>query len=311
MYKAPFPFVPGCESVGIITSLGKMAKMYGFRVGDRVMAIHRHGGGNSKYARYNYKDLTPIPSNVNAAQAACLGEVYMTAYQALRMGKKDGTPLTGSNVLITDGYSPVGQAAIQLSKHEGANVYVTITDSQQEKYVESLGVKCLPFSPSKWLPKVKGMMDIVMDNTCFDSYESSWKALNKRGVLVCTGMSSLYNLRDYSLGNECGCGVFGDTRDIEAKWMKMKAKYVMSQTKFYDLYEQLEKDPKIFEVSETLNATEHNCIVGPFTHFLLLFMPQQQELKYLCFLVEEGRINPKISEQVTIEEVPDAQRCVN
>jgi hypothetical protein len=34
----------------------------------------------------------------------------------------------------------------------------------------------------------------------------------------------------------------------------------------------------------------------------------QQELKYLCFLVEQGRINPKIAEKVTIEEVPDAQR---
>jgi hypothetical protein len=34
----------------------------------------------------------------------------------------------------------------------------------------------------------------------------------------------------------------------------------------------------------------------------------QQELKYLCFLVEQGRIIPKIAEKVTIEEVPDAQR---
>jgi hypothetical protein len=30
--------------------------------------------------------------------------------------------------------------------------------------------------------------------------------------------------------------------------MRMKAKYVMSQTKFYDLWEQFEKDPKIYEV---------------------------------------------------------------
>jgi hypothetical protein len=40
----------------------------------------------------------------------------------------------------------------------------------------------------------------------------------------------------------------------------------------------------------------------------LLFVLQQQELKYLCFLVEEGRIKPKVAEKVTIEEVPDAQR---
>jgi hypothetical protein len=68
-------------------------------------------------------------------------------------------------------------------------------------------------------------------------------------------MSSLYNLREYGLGNECGCGAFGDTRDIEAKWMRMKAKYMMSQTKFYDLWEQFEKDPKMYEVSESLDVS--------------------------------------------------------
>ncbi|KAL7484021.1 hypothetical protein ACHAW6_009664 [Cyclotella cf. meneghiniana] len=280
MYKAPFPFVPGCQSVGIITSLGRAAKSQGFRVGDRVMTIHPHGGGNAKYARYNYKHITLMTSDIDAADAACLGEVYITAYQALRLGRKDGTPLTGSNVLVTDGFSPVGQAAIQLAKCEGANVFVTTTDSRQESYVQSLGVKCLPYSPSKWLPKIKGMMDIVIDNTCFDSYDSSWKALNNRGVLVCTGMTSIYNFSDYNIGGECGCGAFGDMRDIEAKWARMKAKYMMSQTKFYDFWEQFEKEPKMYE----------------------------QELKYLCFLVEEGRIKPKIAEKVTIEEVPDAQR---
>lgn len=114
--------------------------------------------------------------------------------------------------------------------------------------METLGVKCLPFSPNKWLPKIKGMMDIVIDNTCFDSYDSSWKALNKGGILICTGMTSLYSLTDYGMGNECGCGAFGDMRDLEAKWARMKAKYMMSQTKFYDLWEQFEREPKIFEV---------------------------------------------------------------
>ncbi|KAL3794151.1 hypothetical protein HJC23_012858 [Cyclotella cryptica] len=280
MYKAPFPFVPGCQSVGTITSLGRAAKSQGFRAGDRVMAAHPHGGGNAKYVRYDYKHVTLLTSNIDAPDAACLGEVYITAYQALRMGRKDGTPLTGSNVLVTDGFSPVGQAAIQLAKCEGAKVFVTITDARQESYVQSLGVRCLPSSPSKWLPKIKGMMDIVIDNTCFDSYDSSWKALNNRGVLVCTGMTSIYNLNEFEFGGECGCGAFGDRRDIEAKWARMKAKYIMSQTKFYDFWEQLEKEPKMYE----------------------------QELKYLCFLVEDGRIKPKIAERVTIEEVPDAQR---
>mmetsp|Transcript_13182 Transcript_13182/g.28825 ORF Transcript_13182/g.28825 Transcript_13182/m.28825 type:complete len:365 (+) Transcript_13182:1419-2513(+) len=278
MDKAPFPVIPGCETVGTITALGKIAKSRGYRTGDRVVAFNRHGGGNAKYAKFDVSCITSIPESVDGIDAVCLVDVYMTAYQALRIAKKNGTPLTDSYVLITDGYSPVGQAAIELAKLEGAHVFVTTTESRQDAYMQTLGVKCLPLSPSKWLPKIKGKMDVVIDNTCFDSYDSSWKALSAKGVLVCTAMTSIYSFND--LGQNCGCGAFGDMREIEARWATLKAKYMMSQTKVYDSWENFTSDPQTY----------------------------QQELKYLIFLLESGRIKPKIAERVSIEEVPDAQR---
>lgn len=280
--KITFPFVPGCEVVGRISNIGKAARQEGYRVGDRVVGITRKGGGNGYYAKFSTKNVAPIIStNIDAADAVCLADVYMTAYQALRVGKKDGTPLTDANVLVTDGFSPVGQAAVQLAKLEGANVYVTTMESRQDDYMKSLGVKCLPLAPSKWLHKLKGKMDIVIDNTCFDSYDSSWKALNSKGVLVCTGMTSIYSFQDFNVGNGgCACEAFGDIRDYQAKWAAVKARYMMSQTKFHDLWESFQKNPKKY----------------------------QQELKYLCFLVESGTLKPKIAERVSIEEVPDAQR---
>lgn len=278
----PFPFVPGCEVVGTISNVGKAARAEGYRIGDRVVGMSRSGGGNGYYAKFNTSNVAPIISTaIDAADAVCLVDVYMTAYQALRIGKKDGTPLTEANVLITDGWSPVGQAAVALAKLEGANVYVTTTESRHDEYMKTLDVKCLPLNPSKWLPKLKGKMDVVIDNTCFDTYDSSWKALNPNGVLICTGMTSIYSFKDHIGGAGCGgCDALGDFRDYHAKWATMKARYMMSQTKYLDLYESLQKEPKKY----------------------------QQELKYLCHLVESGALKPKISERVNIEEVPDAQR---
>lgn len=245
------------------------------------MGLLRKGGGNGYYAKLSTLNTAPIPnSKIAAADLVCLVDVYMTAYQALRVGKKDGTPLTDANVLVTDGFSPLGQAAVMLAKAEGANVYVTTTESRQDEYMKTLGVKCLPLAPSKWLHKLKGKMDIVIDNTCFDSYDSSWKALNDRGVLVCTGMTSIYKFNEFSSNTGCTCDAFGDVRDYQAKWSALKARYMMSQTKFLDLWESFQSDPKKY----------------------------QQELKYLCFLVESGTLKPKIAERVSIEEIADAQR---
>lgn len=267
--------------MGTISNLGGTARREGYRIGDRVVGMTRKGGGNGYYAKLSMQYVAPILStNIDAADAVCLVDVYMTAYQALRVGKKDGSPLTEQNVLITDGYSPVGQAAVALAKLEGANVYVTTTETRQDEYMKTLGVKCLPLAPSKWLHKVKGKMDIVIDNTCFDSYDSSWKALNGNGVLVCTGMTSIYGFQDPPDVGGCNCDTFGDTRDYQAKWAAIKAKYMMSQTKFHDLWESFQTDPKKY----------------------------QQELKYLCFLVESGMLKPKVAERVIVEEVPDAQR---
>mmetsp|Transcript_7762 Transcript_7762/g.15503 ORF Transcript_7762/g.15503 Transcript_7762/m.15503 type:complete len:1075 (+) Transcript_7762:163-3387(+) len=280
--KAKFPLVPGCEVVGTITLLNQKAKKEGYRIGDRVAAMSRTGGGNATYASYPVSCIAPISKNVDAAEAVCLVDVYMTAHQALRLSKKQATPLTGSNVLITDGFTPIGQACVQLALMEGANVYVTAMESTQESYLKSIGAKCLPFEPSNWLPKIQGRMDVVIDNTCFDSYDSSWKALNPNGVLVCTGMTSLYSVLDQE-GELYGCDAFGDvTVKIQAMWAETKAKYMMSRTVFHDMYASMQSDPKVY----------------------------QQDLKYLCFMLERSRIKPKIDYRIGIGEVSDCHRRI-
>ena len=78
----------------------------------------------------------------------------------------------------------------------------------------------------------------------------------------------------------CGCDALGDIRDYKAKWVALKAKHLMSQTKFLDLFESFQKDPKQY----------------------------RQELKYMCFLVENSMLKPIIADRIPIEDVPDAHR---
>ena len=289
--KAKYPFTPGCEIVGTITDLGSDASAEGWQVGDRVVVLdHTQGGGNAKHVKVHMKNVAMISTTIDAASAVCLVDVYMSAYKALRMGKRDGLPLTGKKVLVTDGFSPIGQAVVALARLEGANIFATTCDSNEYEYMTSLGVKCFPFAPEKWLNKVSGKMDIVIDNTCFDdSIESAWEAVSPDGMHVCTTeMTSVHN-PGFKYTTELGeSGCAGGCVDVlglnmskyRSKWAAMKAKYLMTNTTFVDLAESFASEPKVY----------------------------QQELKYLCFLVESGALVPKIAERVQVEEVADAHR---
>ena len=106
------------------------------------------------------------------------------------MGKKDGTPLTDAKVLATDGLLPLGKETRTLAKAKGANVCMTTTYICQDKYTKTPGVKCLSLVPVKWLHKLKGEINIIINTTYFNSYDSSWKAPNDQGVLVYTDIPS-------------------------------------------------------------------------------------------------------------------------
>lgn len=268
------PFVPGFEVIGTIQTMGENAKGDGhFKEGDRVAGISTFGGGNSRFISLPASRLCKISSTIKSTTAVCLIHDYMTALKALRLAKKSGSPFTGMNILITDGFSPIGQAAITLANMEGANIYCC-ADESKHAYLATLGAKCFPKEPEAWLPNASGTFDVVIDNSCYDSYSSSWFALNQNGTLVCT--APVYSF-DTEFHN--GCGVI-DLKELQTKWAALKAKYMMTQTAFVNTVSEYEENPEQY----------------------------RQDLRYLSFLLEKGDISPKIAEKVSLEDVPDAQR---
>ena len=276
--KSQLPFVPGHEFVGTIEAIGEEAGN-DFRRGDRVAGVSLFGGGNSRFISIPSDRLINIPSKVKSTHAVCMLHDYMAALKALRIAKNaylPGTPFTGMNILITDGFSPVGQAIIELASKEGANIYCC-ADQQNHSYLLGLGVKCFSRDPDDWLPAAAGTFDIVIDNSCSDSYTSSWFALTPRGNLVCVGPVH----RIDGEGAMAGCGIV-DVDELQQKIAALRAKYVMSQTDFHNMDTDFDDNNEQY----------------------------RQDLRYLMFLLEKGELKPKISEKVSLDDVPDAQRLI-
>ena len=235
------PFIPGSDVVGTIHELGTDAvRTGGFQIGDRVAAVVP-AGGNAKYITLRYDQIIRVPDEVDPVIALCLSSTYVPAREALDLARKKNTPFTGANILVIGGNGPSGLATIELAGLEGANIFAT-ADERHHEYLAGLGAKCFPIDPKKWLPTLKGKMDVVIDSVCLDGFESSALALNDEGLLVCTGMSALY-----TQGNIPAFGL-RDIRDMKAFYVKLRAKYLMKSI-CYDKMERFDNAPNEYAVS--------------------------------------------------------------
>ncbi|KAL7542029.1 hypothetical protein ACHAXR_012534 [Thalassiosira sp. AJA248-18] len=269
------PFVPGSDFIGTIHEMGKEAsKNSTFRVGDKVAAAVP-SGGNAKYITLPYNSIIRVPPETDSVLALCLSSMYVPAREALDLARKMNTPFTGANILIIGGNGPSGLASIELALLEGANVFTT-ADERHHQYLSNLGAKCFPIDPNKWLPTLQGKMDVVLDSVCLDAFESSNLALNSAGTLVCTGMSAVYTqgqIRAYGMR---------DVRDYKAKYCQMRAKYILSNTVYYDRMERFENAPNEYA----------------------------QHLRYLCHLASKDTIKPLVSSCTPLNSVAATQRAI-
>ncbi|KAL9184733.1 hypothetical protein ACHAXT_012703 [Thalassiosira profunda] len=275
---APDPAVPGFHVVGTVEAVGTKVGRADFQEGDRVAALLPKGGGNAKYVSIPAWRAVLLPEDADHEDIICLVANYVTAYQCLKLAKKDSAPLTNANVLVTGGSGPVGQALVELALTEGANVYAT-AHKMHEEHLTKLGAKWFNVKPKKWLPQLEGRMDVVIDSLCVDGYESSYRALTSDGILVCnTGnSSSLLRLQN----DPAFCNAFDDN-GLHTWWSGMKARFFWNRAVFYDLNDSFEANPRMFE----------------------------QELRYLICKLERGEVRPKVAGRVSLNQVPKAQKLI-
>lgn len=100
----------GLEMAGVVEETGHEVTRYSR--GDKVFGLLA-GGGYAEYCTIHEKMAMHIPENLSFEESAAIPEVFLTAFQALKML---GNIKKNETVLIHAGASGVGTAAIQLAK---------------------------------------------------------------------------------------------------------------------------------------------------------------------------------------------------
>ena len=149
----------GMEASGIVRRVGKDVEQC--RAGDEVAFIG--GGCIANRVVVNRHLVFAKPDNLDMEEAASTLSVYVTAYYSLihlaRLRK-------GQRVLIHSAMGGVGQAAIALAKHAGAEIYATAGSEDKRERLLALGVRA------------------AFDSRSFDWYDGLMAATGGDGVDV-------------------------------------------------------------------------------------------------------------------------------
>ena len=127
-----WPEWPGLECAGTVT---QAAPDSCWKIGDRVCAL-LGGGGYAEKVLVPEGMVMPLPDGCSFKEAACLPEVYTTAFLNLvRLGELK----KGETVFIQAGASGLGIAATQIAKLIGAKVVTTVGSPDKAEAVKKNG----------------------------------------------------------------------------------------------------------------------------------------------------------------------------
>ncbi|HTO88138.1 MAG TPA: medium chain dehydrogenase/reductase family protein [Thermoanaerobaculia bacterium] len=115
----PVPFTPGWDLVGVVDRLG--GGVSGIEPGQIVAALPIHGA-YAELICLPQRELVPVPSGLDAAEAVSLVLNYITAYQMLH---RSAEVRAGQRALIHGAAGGVGTALLQLGRLAGLEMYGT------------------------------------------------------------------------------------------------------------------------------------------------------------------------------------------
>src|SRR5262249_12870148 len=115
----PLPFTLGWDLVGVADRLGEGVS--GIDPGQMVAALPI-SGAYADFVCLPQRELVPVPSALDAAEAVSLVLNYVTAYQMLHRSAK---VRPGQRVLIHGAAGGVGSALLQLGRLAGLEMYGT------------------------------------------------------------------------------------------------------------------------------------------------------------------------------------------
>jgi NADPH2:quinone reductase len=181
----PVPFTPGWDLVGVVDRLG--AGIAGLAPGQVVAALPIHGA-YAEFVCLPQRELVPVPSGLDAAEAVSLVLNYVTAYQMLHHSAK---VRPGQRVLIHGAAGGVGTALLQLGRLAGLEMYGTCS-SRSAPAVSDLGGIPIDYRHQDFVKDIHRLtndgVDVVFDPIGGTHLWQSRKALRPGGKVVGYGL---------------------------------------------------------------------------------------------------------------------------
>jgi NADPH:quinone reductase len=122
------PFTPGWDLVGEVDRLGDGVS--GMQPGQLVAALPIHGA-YAELICLPQRELVPVPTGVDAAEAVSLVLNYITAYQMMH---RSAHVRPGQRVLIHGAAGGVGTALLQLGRLAGLEMYGTCSSGGRRPF---------------------------------------------------------------------------------------------------------------------------------------------------------------------------------
>ena len=183
----PVPFTPGWDLVGVVDRLG--AGVLGIEPG-QIIAAMPISGAYAEFVCLPQRELVPVPSGLDAAEAVSLVLNYITAYQMLH-GSAKVRP--GQRVLIHGAAGGVGTALLQLGRLTGLEMYGTCS-SRGASTVADLGGIPIDYQHQDFVEEIRRLtregVDVVFDGIGGTHIWRSRKALRPGGKVVAYGLTS-------------------------------------------------------------------------------------------------------------------------
>jgi NADPH2:quinone reductase len=183
----PLPFTPGWDLVGVVDRLGDGVS--GIEPGQMVAALPI-SGAYAEFVCLRQRELVPVPSGLDAAEAVSLVLNYVTAYQMLH---RSAHVSSGQRALIHGAAGGVGSALLQLGRLAGLVMYGTCS-SRGAAAVSDLGGIPIDYQQLDFVNEIHRLasegVDVVFDGIGGTHMWRSRKALRPGGRVVAYGLTS-------------------------------------------------------------------------------------------------------------------------
>jgi NADPH:quinone reductase len=180
------PFTPGWDLVGVVDRLGDAVS--GFERGQMVAALPI-SGAYAEFVCLPQRELVPVPSGLDPAEAVSLILNYVTAYQMLHRSAK---VRVAQRVLIHGASGGVGTALLQLGHLAGLEMYGTCS-SRGAPAVSDLGGIPINYQHQDFVKEIhrltSGGVDVVFDGIGGRHIWRSREALRSGGKVVAYGLT--------------------------------------------------------------------------------------------------------------------------